>query len=157
MPDRILSDTVALSSNAASETQSCQGRCFDSYLELARILSTPVPNEPPRAVESSESPFVYDKIDQWQTRLVLLHVGAANDEIEGSLVNVDLIVLDGAVLQTTRELVQYRALSYCWGTERKTRSIYLERQRVPNYTKPAFGPSNESRSILDISGSTQSA
>ena len=59
---------------------------------------------------------IYEPLKEWQTRLLRLHPGSGADKLRGDLLKADLVPIEqGLVLHHREELVQFEALSYCWG------------------------------------------
>ena len=75
-------------------------------------------------MESSETwSFFYDSLDRGRNEIRLVHIHPAPDreaEISCSLSHVSLDVQPA-----------YMALSYCWGSPQKSRSIHIDEQEFP--------------------------
>ena len=64
---------------------------------------------------------LYQPLCTWQTRLIQLKPNLRDAPLELDLIHVDLVIDEG-VLTTERKLVQYQAVSYCWGDNSPTKS-----------------------------------
>lgn len=71
----------------------------------------------------------YRPIKSWQTRLLRLHPGSGDDDLQGDLVIVDMMLMDeGVVVHENEDHVKFEALSYCWGSSETPSFIQLEGQ-----------------------------
>ncbi|KXL49479.1 hypothetical protein M433DRAFT_116040 [Acidomyces richmondensis BFW] len=67
---------------------------------------------------------IYDKINDWQTRILILKPGSFGETLVSELLVVDLIHGHGVVLHNKQLRVQYEAISYCWGDTQCKKTIY---------------------------------
>lgn len=66
--------------------------------------------------------YVYNPLNPAQTRILRLHAAGSTGEgdsrdsqLYADLITVNLHILDGVMIDGTTEVVNYRALFYCWG------------------------------------------
>lgn len=102
--------------------------CTEGCHLASQPLEDPIHDEaalnPPAPVDISDAhEKIYTPINPWQTRLLRLLPRQTGQKIHVELHVADLIHDSGAVLHVKQEVVQYSALSYCWGPATPAASV----------------------------------
>ena len=74
---------------------------------------------------------LYTRLRPWQTRIVRIHPGLLGSVLVADLLHANIVALDGLVLDSNSEHVQYEALSYSWGNPEFTGELRLNGVSYP--------------------------
>jgi hypothetical protein len=97
---------------------------FDEYNAAALPTSSfPDPTEVAKKL--------YRPLYPWQTRLIRLESGAFQDALKCKLLTADAVPYEGLGIHEYLRLVEYEALSYCWGKPIFDRPLQCDDQILP--------------------------
>src|SRR5271163_1475877 len=88
---------------------------------------------PPSSGEeaSNRQRHLYTPLLPWQTRILCIHPAALSDSLYCDLYVADLVCFPGLGLSSAREIVQFEALSYTWGSSALDTVIYCNEVPFP--------------------------
>jgi hypothetical protein len=73
---------------------------------------------------------LHSPIMPWQTRLIKLLSGHFEDPVRVELRVADIVLAPGMAVASERSIVQYEALSYCWGRPDETKPLDCNDQQL---------------------------
>jgi hypothetical protein len=96
-----------------------------------RDESLPDSAEMPGLTLESASALLYDSIEEYQTRLLVLEPGPFGSQLKAQSHTGYIVHQSGIVIHEWKQRVQYAALSYTWGSQEFPNSILINDVAMP--------------------------